>query len=447
MKSMIRIITAALFLAVPFSAQSAFQDMSLGARPQGMGGAFTAIADDANAVFWNPAGLAQLRRQDATFMHGLLQDVQGLNIDYLAYGVPFERGAFGLGWLTLGATLEQGEFADSSRFSEDTFFITGAFKSSIFNDDDMALGVNLKRLGINSGLESGAGMAFDVGVLFKAHEHFQAAFVARNLAADLKDESYPAYYKLGFAAPLWDNKLKLAVDLDTKDNIAGKKGLNIRYHAGAELFLAEMISLRGGYDNGDLTAGGGFMYNGMKLDYAYRVSEVFGGYHRISLGLAFGPEVGTAPVKKKKPEPKPKAVKKKTAVNKELEDTGITVTDEDDGKTTITLSGDDKLKFQVGSAVLNEDAKTSLRQIAAVLSKYPSRKIRLMGYSDNTGSEQTNTEISGYRAEVVRKQLIEFGLDQDRFLSVKGMGPKNPIADNSTEEGRNKNRRVEIVLD
>jgi OOP family OmpA-OmpF porin len=65
------------------------------------------------------------------------------------------------------------------------------------------------------------------------------------------------------------------------------------------------------------------------------------------------------------------------------------------------------------------------------------------GYSDMAGSRPKNIVISHHRAEAVAKALTQMGVPSDR-ITVRGLGPENPVADNQTHEGRLKNRRVEI---
>jgi outer membrane protein OmpA-like peptidoglycan-associated protein len=69
----------------------------------------------------------------------------------------------------------------------------------------------------------------------------------------------------------------------------------------------------------------------------------------------------------------------------------------------------------------------------------------LRGYTDITGSAKRNQEISEQRAQAVMDKLIELGVDRVK-LSYKGFGTQNPVADNSTTAGRDKNRRVEAVI-
>jgi len=110
----------------------------------------------------------------------------------------------------------------------------------------------------------------------------------------------------------------------------------------------------------------------------------------------------------------------------------------------IILSMSDIL-FEVGKAALKTDLMTSLAKIAGILSVYQQFDVSIEGNTDNTGSEDFNLKLSQQRAENVMNFLVEQGIDAKR-LTAKGLGMSMPIADNSTKEGRQKNRRVDLVI-
>lgn len=101
--------------------------------------------------------------------------------------------------------------------------------------------------------------------------------------------------------------------------------------------------------------------------------------------------------------------------------------------------------FNFGEAELLEDSYSELRRIAELLKKNPDMKIRINGHTDNVGSHRNNYLLSLNRAKNVAEFLYSLGIDKTR-IKVKGYGERKPIANNSTEEGRQKNRRVEFVI-
>jgi outer membrane protein OmpA-like peptidoglycan-associated protein len=109
----------------------------------------------------------------------------------------------------------------------------------------------------------------------------------------------------------------------------------------------------------------------------------------------------------------------------------------------IVLSG---VNFALGTANLTKEAQDSLVATAALLKEAaPNKKFEIAGYTDNSGNPERNLIVSGRRAEAVRSFLVSQGIKKELMVS-KGYGPANPVADNSTEEGRAKNRRVELHL-
>ena len=131
------------------------------------------------------------------------------------------------------------------------------------------------------------------------------------------------------------------------------------------------------------------------------------------------------------------------AMNKlnELQSKLIQVTKDARG---IILSMSDIL-FDVNKASLKADLKTSLAKVAGILSVYQQFNVSIEGNTDNTGSEEHNMKLSQQRADNVMKFLVDQGIDAGR-LTAKGLGMSMPIADNKTKEGRQKNRRVDLVI-
>ena len=110
----------------------------------------------------------------------------------------------------------------------------------------------------------------------------------------------------------------------------------------------------------------------------------------------------------------------------------------------IILSMSDIL-FDVDKATLKPDLKTSLAKVAGILSVYQELNVSVEGHTDNTGSAEHNLKLSEQRAKNVLDFLVSQGIEAAR-LSSKGYGMTVPVADNATKEGRQKNRRVDLVI-
>jgi len=112
----------------------------------------------------------------------------------------------------------------------------------------------------------------------------------------------------------------------------------------------------------------------------------------------------------------------------------------DDNKPVI-LEG---IRFENDIAIIDASSANTLKKTFTALKNNPSLKIEIHGYTDNVGQEEYNKNLSQQRADAVRLWLVKKGIDALRINTV-GYGELNPISDNSTLEGRNLNRRIEII--
>ncbi len=101
--------------------------------------------------------------------------------------------------------------------------------------------------------------------------------------------------------------------------------------------------------------------------------------------------------------------------------------------------------FETGKSNLKTPAKTNLTEMATIMKKYPENVLTINGYTDSSGSDKTNEELSKKRAEAVKNELIAAGMPA-ATISTVGMGPASPVGSNATATGRQQNRRVEIVV-
>ncbi len=103
------------------------------------------------------------------------------------------------------------------------------------------------------------------------------------------------------------------------------------------------------------------------------------------------------------------------------------------------------LLFETNSFKLKGEHFFALDSIATFLKSHPTLEVKVSGHTDSTGTERRNVALSTRRAEVVAQYLIDKGATLDR-VSFEGYGSSQPIRENSMEEGRSKNRRVEILI-
>ena len=123
---------------------------------------------------------------------------------------------------------------------------------------------------------------------------------------------------------------------------------------------------------------------------------------------------------------------------------GVDVSEVDGGE-AILVNLPDGVTFDVGSATLKPAFRSTLDDVAASLQQYPNSLIDVYGHTDSTGSDSFNQGLSERRAQTVANYLISRGVSSAR-IRWQGFGETMPVADNSTEEGRRLNRRVEIKI-
>ncbi len=101
--------------------------------------------------------------------------------------------------------------------------------------------------------------------------------------------------------------------------------------------------------------------------------------------------------------------------------------------------------FDPNQSTLKPGAKVRLAKVAGIIQAYPDLKLQIEGYTDSTGSVEHNQELSERRAAAVRDFLVAQGVSINNVFA-QGMGPANPVASNSTPQGRQMNRRVDLVV-
>lgn len=110
---------------------------------------------------------------------------------------------------------------------------------------------------------------------------------------------------------------------------------------------------------------------------------------------------------------------------------------------SIVLQGD--MTFDTDSAAIRSGLRSEVDRMAQVMQQYPQTRIRIEGYTDSTGAESYNQQLSERRAQSVKELLVQQGVSPARIDTI-GFGESQPVATNATAEGRRLNRRVEIKI-
>ena len=134
---------------------------------------------------------------------------------------------------------------------------------------------------------------------------------------------------------------------------------------------------------------------------------------------------------------------KKAAMERATVGTGVEVTQTADNQLRLNIPSD--ISFDTGRSDIKSNLRPILDQFAQGLANQPNTEIRILGHTDSTGSDAINDPLSVNRAASARSYLASRGVDSRR-VQIDGRGSYEPIADNNTDYGRARNRRIEIFL-
>ena len=237
-------------LAVKDAGQAArYLRIGVGARALGMGGAFVAVADDASACYWNPAGLVQLKNKEVQAMYSLLSIDRKYN--FLNYAQPLKDDrCFGVSVVDFGV----GDIRETKSPEDKNIGMFGDQENALIvsyagnMENGLLLGGNLKyitqSMNPSEGKKSADGIGVDMGMLWKAKPNLTVGLLLQDVGGSLKwntghKDRLPVVIKAGTAYRLMDNNLLLAFDVEKV--VHNKKS---RLHLGGEYNLNENIAFR-----------------------------------------------------------------------------------------------------------------------------------------------------------------------------------------------------------
>ncbi|MBN2425908.1 MAG: PorV/PorQ family protein [Calditrichaceae bacterium] len=308
---------------------SKFLSFSIGPRAIAMGGAFSSICNDASAMYWNSAGIAQLGKNEVMFTHtNWLADIQ---INYVGLVMPL--GQFGnigvnITAMTMGDMEETTEFypeGTGNTFGAGSYAFGLSYGRYLYTN--FMIGVNLKYIRENISQSNAQGLAIDIGTIFTTpFWGVKFATSITNFGTKMQMTGDDMLIKKGLddtrsgsndqldtylATDAFELPLRLQIGV-SKDLLISEQRLTLAFDAahpndnteyvnfGAELaLLNEMVFLRGGYKTlfieypeEGLTLGGGFNYNhfdsyGLQVDYAYQQMKYLGDLHTFGFIFRF----------------------------------------------------------------------------------------------------------------------------------------------------------------
>ncbi|MEW6516371.1 MAG: PorV/PorQ family protein [candidate division FCPU426 bacterium] len=277
--------------------------LGLGARPVAMGEAYVALADDLNALAWNPAGLAQMQGYQAGFMHNIY--LEETSQEYLAYAQNLFAGA-GIGanvtYLNYGAIDKTG-FDEATGMPVDQgqftpYVMTASAGYGQWLLENLAVGGAVKVFTQNIDTETYSAVAVDVGGLLKPGiDGLQIGLAVQNLGTKVADAYLPMNAKAGAAYVLpalvssrdiWN----VALDVNLPFGDVNYTSVNV----GTEYWYDQLVAGRVGYkikDTGEmggiagLTAGIGFKLDIFNVDYALGSYGDLGLIHQVAVAVRF----------------------------------------------------------------------------------------------------------------------------------------------------------------
>jgi hypothetical protein len=254
----------------------------LGAKALGMGGAFSALADDGTVALWNPAGI--LAFGENVWLGGATSQLFGMvGYQYVGGGFSFAGYGIGLGWANASA----GDF-----YSANAFMGTVGVKIGDFG----WVGANLKYY-MEKITNEYSGFGFDLGVIIPIIPELSIAVVAKDLGTSIAGQTVSPLYVAGLSGKLLEGALILGTDLELTSAFAVK---NLR--AGLAFQLIENLAIRAGlvvpelnFDKYYVTVGAGFSLGGLSVDAAYVLQSEPGESLVLSATFLFGELFKPAP--------------------------------------------------------------------------------------------------------------------------------------------------------
>ncbi|MCG8607012.1 PorV/PorQ family protein [bacterium] len=265
----------------------AFLYHGVGARALGMGGAYTAIANDVTGIYWNPAGLATMNPFQISFMH--TKFYLDTSLDFFAFTAPSVKyGSFALAMMTVNS----GDFEQRTALNE----VVGSFDSKelaffaswsreLFRG--FALGFSYKMVEQSIMDFSARGHGLDLGIKGRLFG-FDSGLTFRNLirpkiTLSSDKQTYPMQISAGFAKTFLSDQLLLSMDFS---KIAGWGKTEVSL--GGEFRFVNRLALRAGVGQESVTFGAGFSFGKVDVGYGNAGNSDLGLSHRYSLDYSFG---------------------------------------------------------------------------------------------------------------------------------------------------------------
>lgn len=265
-----------------------FMSWGAGARSLGMANAFTGIVDDAYAAYWNPAALGTLQHKEIGAFHALLWEDTAYS--FVAYAHPLlDKGTLAVSVVRLysGDAEKRDEYnVQNGVFANQQMALGLSYGANVY-ENRVFWGVSGKYLNMTLDSFVQNGFTFDTGVYYLPVKHLSLGANIQNIIANISgdtDDKLPVVTRFGAGYRLLGDRLLIAADVGRKFGAGRVTDFN---SVGFEGRVNDMISLRLGQGQDEVTAGFGIGVKSFKLDYAMGI-HYLGASHRVSMNFKFG---------------------------------------------------------------------------------------------------------------------------------------------------------------
>ncbi|MEK6646826.1 MAG: PorV/PorQ family protein [Candidatus Firestonebacteria bacterium] len=286
---------------------ASFLKIGVGARALALGESFVAVADDVNSLYWNPAGISQIKTNELMLMHNVW--FIDTSYEYIGFVYPMQDRAIGIsaGYLNLG-TIEGKDSNDNviSSFKAYDMYVGLSYSERIEvgleEEGRLLVGGTVKVIQEKIEETTATGFGVDIGGLFWLSEELSVGMIVQNIGTSMKyieeKNSLPMNIKVGGAYRLLEDK-ELLVSVDVSKPLDNKMiaGTGAEYKLYDKSWGEMMIIFRGGYKyqiggNDDIgltgvSGGLGFVYSLIEVDYAFVPYGRLGNSHRVALVVKF----------------------------------------------------------------------------------------------------------------------------------------------------------------
>lgn len=256
----------------------AFTKLSVGAKPISCGGAYHSVAGDVNSIFYNPAGLAELKKFELTTMVGLLSLDRYINM--VGLGLPVKFGTVGFGIVNTAVTGIKKYDDNAKLIGETNYQLYNIILSYSKNFQNIDVGVNFKPFIDNLDDNSRIGMGIDVGIISTITNKISLGVKIKDLIGFIGEDKLPLNVVV---AAKYTPLEKLNISSDILYNFETKQ-VNLR--AGVLFEVTKLLYIGCGINNGEISFGTGLNLNKFNFYYSFSTDKFnVNNLHFISLGI------------------------------------------------------------------------------------------------------------------------------------------------------------------